>query len=121
MILVDSSVWIDHLRKANTALSEALKANRVLAHRYVIGELALGSLKDRSLIPAKLGRLPHAVQATDSEVMHLIEGERLFGTGIGYVDAHLIGSARLTFASLWTRDKQLRAVADRLGLASADP
>jgi predicted nucleic acid-binding protein len=118
VILVDSSVWIDHLRNSNKDLVTALETARILTHDYVIGELALGSLRDRDLVLHHLRRLPHATQVNHAEVMHLIEAERLFGTGIGYIDAHLLGSARLASAFLWTLDKRLRAVAERLGIAA---
>jgi predicted nucleic acid-binding protein len=120
VILVDSSVWVDHLRKGDAILARILNAERVLAHPFVVGELALGSLRQRESILAALQDLPHATVASDTEVFRFINQEALHGYGIGYVDAHLLASVRLTAGgSLWTRDKRLRAVAGRLGLAAA--
>lgn len=119
MILVDTSVWIDHLRNANTSLSRLLEANRVLVHPFVIGEIALGALRQRELVLADLRRLPQLSVASDQEVLHFIEAQALFGLGIGYVDASLLAAVRLTTgASLWTRDRRLLSVAMRLGLAA---
>jgi predicted nucleic acid-binding protein len=120
VILVDSSVWIDHLRKGDARLARMLAYERVLAHPFVVGELALGSLRQRELILAALQDLPQAIIASEIELLRFIDQEALYGRGIGYVDAHLLASARLTAgASLWTRDKRLHAVAGRLGLATA--
>lgn len=120
MILVDTSVWIDHLRTNDKSLSTLLDAGRVLAHPFVTGELALGNLRQRTIILDALSDLPQAKVATDGEVRHFIDAHALFGRGIGYVDAHLLATVRLTAgAALWTRDKRLRGVADRLKLAMA--
>jgi predicted nucleic acid-binding protein len=120
MILVDTSVWIDHLRTGDKSLSNLLDAGRVLAHPFVTGELALGNLRQRAIILDALSDLPQAKVATDTEVRHFIDGHALFGRGIGYVDAHLLAAVRLTAgAALWTRDKRLQKVADRLKLAMA--
>jgi predicted nucleic acid-binding protein len=116
--LVDTSVWVDHLRVGNEALAGLLDGTHVLAHPFVIGELALGDLRQRPTILVTLQDLPQAKVATDQEVLLFIERHALAGLGIGYVDAHLLVSARLTAgASLWTRDKRLSNVAERLGLA----
>ena len=121
MILVDTSVWIDHLRRGDKRLAGLLDAGGILSHAFVIGELALGDLRHRDLVLATLQDLPQAGVATDREVLHFIGRHALFGLGIGYVDAHLLASVRLTAgATLWTRDKRLLGVAKRLGLA-ADP
>ncbi len=120
MILVDSSVWVDHLRKGDATLARMLNSERVLAHPFVIGELALGSLRQRESILAYLQNLPQATVAGDTEVLRFVNQEALYGHGIGYVDVHLLASVRLTAGgSLWTRDKRLHAVAGRLGLAVA--
>lgn len=120
MILVDSSVWVDHLRKGDATLARMLNAEQVLVHPFVVGELALGSLRQRELILAALRDLPGATVASDTEVLRFINQEVLYGYGIGYVDAHLLTSVRLTAdGSLWTRDKRLHAVAGQLGLAAA--
>ena len=117
MILVDTSVWIDHLRKGDDGLRSMLQASQVLIHPFVVGEIALGNLQRRELILRTLRNLPHSTSATDTEVHAFIEGHSLFGLGIGYVDAHLLASVRLTNAFLWTRDKRLYDVAIKLGLA----
>jgi predicted nucleic acid-binding protein len=119
LILVDSSVWIDHLRSADAGLAKLLNQGQVLAHPFVNGELALGSLRQRAGIISALQDLPKAVVADEVEVLGFIEGHALFGRGIGYIDAHLLASVRLTAdATLWTRDKRLQQVAARLGLAA---
>ena len=120
MILVDTSIWIDHLRGGGDLLAKLLRAGRVLTHPFVIGELALGAIRQRETILDALSNLPRAELATDAEVLGFINGRALFGRGIGYVDVHLLASARLTAgAELWTRDNRLRSVADELGLAMA--
>ena len=120
MILVDTSVWIEHLRAGNETLSALLEGQHVLMHSFVIGELALGSLRGRDAILSVLRRLPRATRASDEEVLHFIDRQALFGRGIGYVDAHLLAAALLTAGSkLWTRDRRLLAVAAQLGLAAA--
>jgi predicted nucleic acid-binding protein/ketosteroid isomerase-like protein len=117
VILVDTSVWIDHLRAGEGGLSELLNSGAVLAHPWVIGEVALGSLRSRDEVIGLLRGLPPAIVADDDEVLRLINEEALHGTGIGYVDAQLLAATRLTpGARLWTRDKRLRAAALRLGL-----
>ncbi len=122
MILVDSSVWIDHLRSADAGLAELLNRGQVLAHPFVIGELALGSLRQRANIISALQDLPKAAVADDGEVMGFIDRHGLFGRGIGYIDAHLLASVRLTAdAALWTRDKRLHEIASDLGIAAALP
>ncbi|MGO8920766.1 MAG: type II toxin-antitoxin system VapC family toxin [Stellaceae bacterium] len=119
MILVDTSVWLDHLRAGDKALTSLLEAALVLAHPCVIGELALGRLRQSELVLGALQDLPQATVAMDQEVLQFIHRHALLGLGIGYVDAHLLASTRLTSgASLWTRDQRLRAVAERLGLAA---
>jgi predicted nucleic acid-binding protein len=119
-LLADSAIWIDHIRKPNEDLARALRARRILAHPFVIGELALGSIKDRETVVASLHALPQAARARDAEVMDLVERQRLFGTGIGWVDAHLLASALLTpETQLWTRDRRLREAAERLGVAAS--
>jgi predicted nucleic acid-binding protein len=118
VILVDTSVWVDHLRSADEILAELLDANMVLGHPFVIGELALGRLRRRDVILGDLQQLPQASVATHIEVLQFIEREELYGTGIGYIDALLLVSVRLTLgAALWTRDKPLQAAAEKLRLA----
>lgn len=122
MILVDTSVWVDHLRAGDETLARLLNTGRVLAHPFVIGELALGNLRQRDPILASLQDLPRAAVATDQEIMHFIGQQRLSGRGIGYVDAHLLAAVRLSAGTaLWTRDTRLFAVASQLGLAASLP
>ncbi len=118
MILVDTSIWIDHLRAGDPKLVALLEDRHVLAHPWVTGELALGHLSRRGEILELLNNLPQATVATDGEVLTLIDHRHLYGLGIGYVDAHLLAATLLTAdARLWTRDKRLAAVAVEHGLA----
>ncbi|MBA3473093.1 MAG: type II toxin-antitoxin system VapC family toxin [Rubrobacter sp.] len=118
MILVDTSVWVDHLRSGEPALATALEAGRVLMHPFVLGELACGNLKNRSEVLRLLGDLPAAPTATDPEALGLIERRALMGRGVGYIDVHLLASAALaSVGRLWTRDRRLAAVAAELELA----
>jgi predicted nucleic acid-binding protein len=120
VILVDTSVWIDHLRVGNQALARLLDGGQVMAHLFIIGELALGNLRQRDRVLGLIGELPQVHVAADSEVLHFIDEWALFGRGIGYIDAHLLASLRLTPGTrLWTKDQRLRAVAEQLGLAVA--
>ena len=119
MILVDTSIWIEHLRDNNTTLLQLLNNRLVLAHPFIVGELALGTLRQREVFLDMLRLLPQATVASHAEVMHFIDHHRLFGSGIGYVDAHLLAATRLaTNAGFWTRDKSLRNMADRLHLTA---
>ena len=119
MILVDSSVWIDHLRRADEVLTDLLDRKQVVTHPFIIGELALGHLRPRNVVLSALQDLDRVIVAHDDEVMRLVEQERLFGRGLSYVDVHLLAAVRLTpETSLWTRDKRLLAAAARLSLAA---
>ena len=121
MILVDTSVWVDHLRDGTPALAAALEQGRVLTHPFVLGELACGNLKNRGEVLQLLGELPAAPMASDPEALDFIERRALMGRGIGYVDVHLLASVALAgTAQLWTRDKRLAAVAADLELAYAE-
>lgn len=120
MILVDTSVWIDHLRHGDSSLVSLLNAGRVIAHPFVIGEIALGSLRQRDVVLDTLNNLSRAKIATDDEVLAFISQSKLYGLGVGYVDAHLLASVRLMpDALLWTRDKRLRTAASQFGLHAA--
>lgn len=121
MILVDTSIWVDHLRVGQPVLARLLEQGRVLAHPWVTGEIALGSLSQRQQVLGLLGGLPQAEVASASEVATFIEHHRLYGIGIGYVDVQLLAATRLTAdARLWTKDTRLAAAAARLELV-ADP
>lgn len=120
MILVDTSVWIDHLGAGNQTLGHLLDTGQVLAHSFVIGELALGHSRRRETLQTTLADPPQAVVATDTEVLGFIERHALIGLGVGYVDVHLLAAVRLTHgAAVWTRGKRLHDIAARLGLAAA--
>jgi predicted nucleic acid-binding protein len=117
LFLVDSGVWIDHLREADPDLERALRAGQVLGHPFVTGEIAMGSLKDRKTVIEALQCLPQAEEARGEEVLDLVERQVLSSRGLGWIDAHLIASALLTAdARIWTRDRRLHDVAERLGL-----
>jgi len=117
VIIVDTSIWIDHTRLPSFRLSSLLNSSQILMHPFVIGEIALGSLARREAMITLLEDQPEAPVASFSEVLALISRERLHGLGIGYVDAHLLASARLAEAAIWTKDKRLHAAAERLGVA----
>ena len=118
MILVDTSIWIDHWRSSDERLTRLLEVGQVLVHPFVVGELGLGNLLHREQVLTALQDLPQATTATDAEVLGFIDQAALAGSGIGYIDAHLLAAVRLTPGSqLWTRDKRLLAVTARLGLA----
>lgn len=118
MILVDTSIWVDHLRQGNPLLIERLQSGLVYTHVFIIGEIALGSLRQRDRILGDMRHLPTVIQASDDEVQHFVETAPLHGLGIGYIDAHLLVSARLMPGmTLWTRDNRLHAAADSFGLA----
>lgn len=114
MVLVDTSVWVSHLRDGNIELADLLDEGRVLCHPLIIGELACGNLKNRTLILSFLKRLPMSIEAGHEEVLLFIENNRLMGKGLGYVDVQLIASAVLTGVPVWTLDKKLAQTADDL-------
>jgi predicted nucleic acid-binding protein len=118
VILADTSVWVDHLRRGNQQFADLLEIRGILSHPFVIGELALGHLAARDELLRDLQDLPRCAVAKDAEVLGLIEHHRLFGHGIGYVDVHLLASVRITpGSSLWTYDKRLNGVAEALGMS----
>jgi predicted nucleic acid-binding protein len=121
VILVDTSIWVDHLRRGDARLVGLLERARVVMHPFVVGELACGSLRDRASVLELLQDLPTATVATADEVLLFIERHALHGQGIGYVDVHLLASVALTVGSkLWTRDKKLLAMAQALGCGFQD-
>jgi predicted nucleic acid-binding protein len=122
VILVDTSVWIDHLRKPEAKLQELLQNEQVVTHPLVRLELALGSIANRNRLLADLALLPHVPVADTGELFVMIERRKLYSRGIGITDLHLVASALLdTSISIWTRDKRLGDVADEIGLRAAIP
>ena len=121
MILVDTSVWVDHLRRGDPRLVDLLERSIVITHPFVVGEIACGSLHDRASILELLQDLPAAAVAESDEVLRFIDRHVLHGQGIGYVDVHLLASVALTEGTrIWTRDKRLRLVAEMIGCAYQD-
>ncbi len=119
MILADTSVWIDHLRHGNPRMKQLLLAESVACHPFVIGELACGSLGNRERILSLIQALPALPVAEGKEILYFIENHRLMGRGLGFIDVHLLASARLAAAPLWTLDKRLRKAAQELELDGA--
>ena len=119
MILVDTSVWIDHLRGGNRGLRTLLEQGEVLCHPLIIGEVACGTLRKRDEVLSLLDDLPKAVVAQHDEVLEFLNQWRLYGKGIGWIDLHLLASAQLSGVSLWTADNRLRIVASDMGRAAS--
>ena len=117
MILVDSSMWIDHFRRAHPGLVEALSQMRVVSHPFILGELACGHLPARPRVMPLLAKLPSVPPVSNQEAMAFIGAHGLAGAGLGWVDVHLLAAARLARVHVWTRDKALSRAAARLGLA----
>ena len=118
MILVDTAVWIDHLRCENLSLTALLEKDGILGHPFVLGELAMGSFKRRDLLLKRMRGLPQAVVADDVDVLRLVNNHQLFGKGLGYVDVHLLVAVLATpEALLWTRDRRLSEVAFKFGVS----
>ena len=117
MILVDTSVWIDHFRRGSQPLRELLGEMRVAVHPYVMGELACGRLEKRREILALLGALPETSVVSQTEFLHFVERHFLPGSGIGFIDAHLLASAELMKIQLWSFDKSLHRAAVKLQLS----
>lgn len=118
MILVDASIWIDHIRAPEPVLNGLLSDGEVAMHPFIMGEVALGQFQTRAETLLRLGRLPKADVAHYPEVLRFIDRFGLNGLGIGYVDVHLLASAVLDGFFVWTRDKRLRAAADKLGVSA---
>jgi hypothetical protein len=116
MVLVDTSVWVAHLRAGNIGLEALLNNGHVVCHPFIIGEIACGKLNNRSEILSLLQALPMAALVDHEEVMQFIENHALMGKGLGYIDMHLIASAILTNVPLWTLDERLNVVSSKLGL-----
>ena len=118
MILVDTSVWVDHLRVADRRLAGLLQDEAVLCHPFVVGELGCGALRRRSEILGLLRNLPEAPVVEHDEVLAFVEAHALMASGLGWVDVHLLASATLAGERLWTRDRKLANAARRLGVAA---
>ncbi len=117
MILVDTSVWVDHFRSGNGGLANLLNEGEVASHIFIIGELACGNLSNRSEILSLFRSLPLVHHAEHEEVLHFIDNYKLMGKGLGYIDIHLIASAMLSRVPIWTLDKKLKEVSSKLRLA----
>lgn len=118
MVLVDTSVWVDHLKRGNGSLSGLLEAGEVLCHPFIIGELACGNIRNRPEILSLLSELPALSKVKDDDVLTLIDRRRLMGTGLGLIDVHLLASCLLAGAALWTRDVNLKSIAAKLGVTT---
>ena len=120
MILADTSIWIDHLRGGDAVMTGQLERGSIAMHPFLLGEIALGSLKSRAELLQLLEALPRTLVASDAEVMHMVDERALFGRGLGWVDVHLLAATLLTPGlRLWTRDRRLHAVAEEIGLTSS--
>lgn len=117
MVLVDTPIWVSFLRSGNKRLRSLLREARVASHPLIVGELACGTLDNRTEFLALVQTLPQATAASQREVLHFIDHHRLSAAGVGYIDAHLMASARLSDLLLWTSEGNLRAAAVRLGIA----
>ncbi|MFQ5930560.1 MAG: type II toxin-antitoxin system VapC family toxin [Acidobacteriota bacterium] len=117
MVLVDTSIWVQHLRNGEDRLSQLLEAGQVVCHPLIIGELACGNLKNRAEILTLLHALPQATMVENEEALYFIDSHQLMGTGIGIVDVHLFASAKLLTLRIWTSDKPFRDAAKRLELS----
>jgi hypothetical protein len=114
MVLVDTSVWVDHFHGGNAQLESLLEQEEVVCHPFVIGELACGNLSNRTEILSLLQSLPQAVVARHGEIMHFIDSHRLMGIGLGLIDVHLLASAHISMTPIWTRDRKLKRAAEKL-------
>jgi predicted nucleic acid-binding protein len=116
MVLIDTSVWVEHLRDGTIGLEALLNEGHVVCHPFIVGELACGNLKNRAEILKLLQALPMAIHAEHGEVMQFIENYSLMGKGLGYIDVHLLASAILTKVPLWTLGSKLKRISSKLGL-----
>jgi predicted nucleic acid-binding protein len=116
MVLVDTSVWVKHLREGEPLLAEILSSDSILTHPFVIGELACGTMRNRAGVMEDLAALPGAAVATDQEALRLIEDHKLWGRGLGWIDVHLMASALLSNCRIWTMDRRLAAAAEQAGV-----
>ncbi len=116
MVLVDTSVWVSHLREGGVGLEKLLNGGEVVCHPFIVGELACGNLRNRHEILTYLQSLPMTILAEDEEVLKFIEDNQLVGKGLGYIDMHLVASAVLTDVPLWTFDKTLKKITKKIGI-----
>ncbi|HMB95607.1 MAG TPA: PIN domain-containing protein [Tepidisphaeraceae bacterium] len=116
-MLVDTSVWIDYLRRGNAKLAQLLSDDQVLCHRFIVGELACGWLKNRQTILTFLSKLPQATSAAHDEVLDLLQSRQLFAKGIGWIDAHLLAATLLSHSRIWTTDRHLMKSAHDMNIA----
>ena len=119
MVLVDTSVWIDHLRRRSERLAGLLEEGHVVCHPFVVGELACGHLARRAEMLALLQRLPTLGLVSHDEALRFVDAQHLAGSGLGWVDVHLLAAARIAGARLWTADRRLAKVADTLDSSAA--
>jgi predicted nucleic acid-binding protein len=117
-VLVDTSVWVDHLRRSSSTLVELLEQTQVWTHPFVIGELACGNLSRRITLLDSLSELPHVPMASHAEVLAFVEARRLMGRGLGWIDMHLLASATLARIPFWTVDRRLAVIAHELGVGT---
>ena len=115
-MLVDTSVWVDHLRQGNPTLVSALESSEVWCHPFIEGELACGNLRNRREVLSLLASLQQAPLANHDEVLHLVEAKNLMGTGLGWIDVHLLASALLAGIRFWSLDRRLQKTAESLGI-----
>jgi predicted nucleic acid-binding protein len=118
VIIVDTSVWIDHFHHSSIQLISFLEEGEVMTHPFIIGEIASGNLRNRSEVIGLFQALPHAASADNVEVLQFIEGQNLYGIGLGYIDLHLLASCKLEGCRFWTRDKRLKNAATNLDIQS---
>ena len=116
MVLVDTSIWIEHLRSGSLTLAALLNKALIVTHPFIVGELACGNLKHRKKFMSLLSELPSAVTASHDEVLELIDAHKLMGQGIGWIDANLLASSLLSGTPLWSGDRRLRSIAAVLGV-----
>ncbi|MCH7742872.1 MAG: VapC toxin family PIN domain ribonuclease [Proteobacteria bacterium] len=116
MVLVDTSVWVTHLRTGDPNLEKLLLESEVMCHPFVVGELACGNIKNRDEILSLLQALPSALIVSQNEFLYFVELRRLAGVGIGFVDVHLLASSCLSETPLWTQDNKLRLSAEKSGI-----
>ncbi|MFO7671707.1 MAG: PIN domain-containing protein [Bacteroidales bacterium] len=117
MILVDTSIWIDHLHNSNKDLKELLLSNQVCIHPCILGELSCGNISNRTEVLSLLRALSIIDSVLDEEVLVLIEDRKLYGKGLGFIDVHLLASALVHHVLIWTRDTSLNRVAKEFGIS----